>query len=54
MTRVDSQKEKCPVCGYVLDSKAQPVKVGHHVILVCCQDCERKVRANPTKYIRAK
>lgn len=51
MNTKKTKHRQCPVCNYTIDSKTAPIKVGRRVFLVCCEDCERKVRANPEKYI---
>lgn len=49
-----SATKTCPVCGYEIDTKTKPIQVGRHVILVCCEECEKKVRADPKKYINGR
>jgi YHS domain-containing protein len=45
--------KKCPVCAWeIKDEKS--VKVNGRVVLVCCDDCAEKVKANPQKYVKAK
>lgn len=44
---------KCPVCQWeIKDEKA--VTVNGKVILVCCDDCAKKVKADPKKYVKGK
>jgi YHS domain-containing protein len=52
--KTGTAKTQCPVCRYVIDDTSRPVEIGKRVFIVCCEDCERKIRANPEKYIRAK
>lgn len=46
--------KKCPVCDWEIKDEGRKVKVDGRVVLVCCEDCEKKVKANPAKYISAK
>ncbi|MHC4090233.1 MAG: hypothetical protein ACYSVY_08140 [Planctomycetota bacterium] len=48
------QTKKCSVCRWEIKEEGRQVRFNGRIILVCCEDCERKVRANPAKYINAK
>jgi len=48
------QTAKCPVCRWEIKENEKQVKVDGRVILVCCEDCAKKVKANPAKYINGK
>lgn len=42
---------KCPVCQWEInEEEGKSVEVGSRVILVCCDDCAAKVKAEPDKY----
>jgi len=44
---------KCPVCQWeIKDEKA--VKINGKVVLVCCDDCAAKVKADPNRYVKAR
>ena len=43
---------KCPVCRWEIKDEGKEIKVNGRVILVCCDDCAAKVKANPRKYIK--
>jgi ribosome-binding protein aMBF1 (putative translation factor) len=45
---------KCPVCQWEIKDDGKQVKVKGRVILVCCDDCAAKVKADPIKYINGK
>lgn len=45
---------KCPVCQWEIKDESKEIKVGSKIILVCCDDCAQKVKANPAKYINGK
>lgn len=34
----------CAVCDYVLDANAIEVRIGDHVVEVCCEECAAKLR----------
>jgi hypothetical protein len=42
--------EKCPVCDWEIKDGGIKVKVGRKEVTVCCNDCDRKVRDEPSKY----
>ena len=44
----------CAVCQYKIDDTGRPVEIGRRVFIVCCDECEKKIREDPEKYIRAK
>jgi hypothetical protein len=41
---------KCVVCDYEIADTQVEVRVGDHVIAVCCQECADKVREQPEAY----
>lgn len=43
--------QKCPVCQWEIKDE-KTVRVNGTVVLVCCDDCAAKVKANPGKYIK--
>jgi hypothetical protein len=45
---------KCPVCDWEIKDKGHEVKVGKKKVLVCCDDCAKKVQSNPDKYAKAR
>ncbi len=46
--------KKCPVCDYAVDASAKTVTVAGRSVRVCCEDCEKKLRGDPKKYLAAK
>jgi hypothetical protein len=47
--------QECPVCGWEIKDGGKKVKVNDRVIvIVCCDDCAAKVKADPTKYTKDK
>jgi hypothetical protein len=53
-TKKASAAALCPVCQYKIDDSGRPIEINKRVIIVCCEDCEKKVRENPQKYINGK
>jgi YHS domain-containing protein len=47
---VKTSTNKCPVCDWEIKDGGEAVKVGGKTIVVCCDDCAEKVKANPEKY----
>jgi len=45
--------ERCVLKGEPLDAKAVNVVVGTRLVRVCCKNCERVVRGDPTKALAA-
>jgi len=45
---------KCPVCAWEIKDEGKTVKVSGQTVVVCCDDCAEKVKAQPQKYIRGK
>ena len=45
--------KKCTVCGDEIKGVGIKVKVGGEEVTVCCADCAKKVKENPTEYIGA-
>ena len=41
---------KCDVCRWEIKDTGKQIEYEGRIILVCCDECERKVRANPRKY----
>jgi hypothetical protein len=50
-----SAQKVCPVSGEALGSMGMPVKVtrGSRAVFLCCQNCLKKVLAEPDKYLVA-
>ncbi len=44
-------EDKCPVCDYKLDASAKSVRVNGRTVKVCCDECDKKIRAEPAKYL---
>jgi ribosome-binding protein aMBF1 (putative translation factor) len=42
---------KCPVCGWDVNDGGIKVKVAGKEIVVCCDECAAKVKANPSAYL---
>lgn len=42
----------CPVSGEELDEDQQLVKYKSEIIAVCCKKCEKKIKADPEKYLK--
>ncbi len=45
--------KKCPVCDDEINGDGIKVKVAGKEITVCCADCAKKAKENPTKYAGA-
>jgi YHS domain-containing protein len=45
------QSKKCPVCDWEIKDDEVKVKVGSKEIIVCCEECAKKVKENPGKYV---
>lgn len=45
--------KKCPVCDWEMKDGGIKVMVGGKEIAVCCDDCGKKVKLTPTKYVGA-
>jgi hypothetical protein len=41
---------KCPVCDWDIKDAGIKVKAGAKELVVCCDDCAKKVQAEPAKY----
>lgn len=37
-------KKSCAACDYPLDDSAIEVRIGSHVVEVCCEECAQKLR----------
>ncbi len=48
-----TESKKCPVCDWEITDGGQEVKVADAAIAVCCDDCAKKLRANPAQYVTA-
>lgn len=44
-------KQKCPVCDWDIDDNGRDVKVRDKTVTVCCEECEKKLLAEPEKYM---
>jgi len=42
--------KKCPVCDWDIKDSGIKVKAGGKEIVVCCEDCAKKAKAEPAKY----
>ena len=45
--------KKCPVCDWEIKDGGIKVKAGGKQITVCCDDCAKKAKENPSKYAGA-
>jgi len=45
--------KKCPVCDWEIKNGGKTVKLSGRSVVVCCDDCGEKVKANPAKYLKA-
>jgi len=43
---------QCPVCAYELDAHAKVVQANGRKVRVCCDECGKKVAAQPAKYLQ--
>jgi ribosome-binding protein aMBF1 (putative translation factor) len=43
--------KKCPVCDWEIKEGGIKVKVAGKEITVCCDDCAKKARESPTKFV---
>jgi hypothetical protein len=42
--------KKCPVCDWDVKDEGIKVRVGGKEIVVCCDGCAKKAKAEPAKY----
>jgi transcription elongation factor Elf1 len=42
--------KKCPVCDWEIKDSGITVKAGGKEVVVCCDDCAKKVKENPAQY----
>lgn len=42
--------KKCPVCEWDIKNGGVEVKVGKKSVYACCEDCARKIQADPARY----
>jgi ribosome-binding protein aMBF1 (putative translation factor) len=45
------KNKTCPVCNWEIKDDGKTVKVENTKVVVCCEDCAEKVKANPRKYL---
>jgi hypothetical protein len=45
-----AEAKKCPVCDWEIQDGGIKVPAGGKEVVVCCEDCARKVQAEPSKY----
>jgi ribosome-binding protein aMBF1 (putative translation factor) len=45
------KNKTCPVCGWEIKDVGKTVKVEGTSVVVCCDDCAEKAKANPRKYL---
>jgi ribosome-binding protein aMBF1 (putative translation factor) len=43
--------KKCPVCDWEIKDAGKLVKIKGAEVIVCCEDCAQKVKADPQKYL---
>ena len=46
--------KKCPVCDWEIKDGGIKVKVAGKEITVCCDDCAKKAKEAPAKYVGPK
>jgi len=46
--------KKCPVCGSDLSGHKRDMRVKNRKVSVCCDECAKKVREEPSKYAKAR
>jgi len=44
--------KRCPVCDWEIKDGGKSVKVENQSIVVCCDECAEKVKAEPQKYVK--
>ena len=52
--RMKTKTNKCPVCEWEIKDRGKTVKVRDLSVVVCCDDCADKIKANPGKYLLQK
>ena len=52
VTKGSAVNSVCPVSGEELDEDQQLVKYKGEVIALCCKKCEKKIKADPEKYMK--
>ncbi len=45
--------KKCPVCDWDINDGGITVKAGGKEVIVCCDDCAKKVEESPATYAGA-
>lgn len=50
----DVATKKCPVCDWEIKEGGKSVKVEGKTVVVCCDECAAKVKADPGKFARVK
>jgi YHS domain-containing protein len=45
--------KKCPVCDWEIKDAGIAVKAGGKEVIVCCDDCAKKMQENPANYTKA-
>jgi hypothetical protein len=43
--------KKCPVCDWEIKDGGINLKVGGKEITVCCDDCAKKAKQDPARYV---
>jgi ribosome-binding protein aMBF1 (putative translation factor) len=46
------KSRKCPVCDWEIKDGGKTVKVEGTPMVVCCDECAEKIKANPRQYVR--
>jgi hypothetical protein len=44
--------KKCPVCDWEIKDQEKKVQIKDVEVVVCCDDCAEKVKADPEKYLQ--
>ena len=56
MERIERMNaRKCPVCDWEIKDAGKEVKLSSGtVVVVCCDDCAEKLKAEPEKFVQRK
>lgn len=44
--------KKCPVCDWEIKDGGKAVKTKNGSVVVCCDECAAKLKANPEQYLK--
>jgi hypothetical protein len=50
---MSSKTTKCPVCDWEIKDGGIKVKFGSKEVVVCCDNCAKKMKASPQQYAQA-